>query len=331
MKKKTMIGGQAVIEGVMMKGPERIATAVREPSGSISVRVEPVHSVTERFPLLKKPLLRGVVALAEALIYGLKALSFSAQAAGEEGEELSAKEIAMTMAAAFGLAILLFVILPTYAAKFIHDAVRDPRLLNLFEGVLRLCIFFAYVAAISSMSDIRRVFQYHGAEHKTIFAYEAQVPLTVESVRTFGRLHPRCGTNFLLIVMLVSIFMFAFLGWPDLWLRIVSRVVMMPLVAGISYEIIRFAGNNCEKPWVAALMKPGLWLQYMTTREPSDDQIEVAIRALESVRPESENPELASEDVTATESVEEGEAITPIIPPIEGEEREELARKAANA
>ena len=196
----------------------------------------------------------------------------------------------MTMAAAFGLAVLLFVVLPTYAAKFIHGVVTDTRLLNLFEGFLRLGIFFAYVAAISSMSDIRRVFQYHGAEHKTIFAYEAGVPLTVESVRTFGRLHPRCGTNFLLIVMVVSIFMFAFLGWPDLWLRILSRVVLLPLVAGISYEIIRFAGS-CDNPLVAMLMKPGLWLQYMTTREPSDDQIEVAVRALEAVRPEEETRE----------------------------------------
>ena len=315
MKKKPMIGGQAVIEGVMMKGPEQIATAVREPSGGITVRVEPVHSIGERYPIFKKPLLRGVIALGEALIYGLKALSFSAQAAGEEGEELSTKEIALTMAAAFGLAVLLFVIVPTYAAKFIHSAVTDPRLLNLFEGVLRLGIFFAYVAAISSMADIRRVFQYHGAEHKTIFAYEAGIPLTVENVRPFGRLHPRCGTNFLLIVMLVSIFMFAFLGWPALWLRILSRVVMMPLVAGIAYEIIRFAGNHCEIPWVAFVRKPGLWLQYMTTREPSDDQIEVAIRALESVRPESEKPPVES-----------------ILPPAEdGEAREEVAREAASA
>lgn len=290
MKKKTMIGGQAVIEGVMMKGPERIATAVREPSGSISVRVEPVHSVTERFPLLKKPLLRGVVALAEALIYGLKALSFSAQAAGEEGEELSAKEIAMTMAAAFGLAVLLFVVLPTYATKFIQSFVSEPYLLNLFEGVLRLTVFFSYVAVISSLSDIRRVFQYHGAEHKTIYAYEAGIPLEIESIRKYSRLHPRCGTNFLLIVMVVSIFMFAFLGWPDLWLRIVSRVVLLPLVAGISYEIIRFAGS-CDNSLVAMLMKPGLWLQYMTTREPSDDQIEVAIRALEAARPVEETQE----------------------------------------
>ncbi len=274
----------------MMKGPTRIATAVREPSGNIAVRVEPVHSLGDRFPLLKKPLLRGVIALGEALVYGIRALSFSAQAAGEEGEELSSKEIALTMLAAFGLAVLLFVVLPTYATKFIQSVVSEPYLLNLFEGVLRLTIFFTYVGVISSLSDIRRVFQYHGAEHKTIYAYEAGIPLEIESIRKYSRLHPRCGTNFLLIVMVVSIFMFAFLGWPDLWLRILSRVVLLPLVAGISYEIIRFAGS-CDNPLVAMLMKPGLWLQYMTTREPSDDQIEVAVRALEAVRPEEETRE----------------------------------------
>ena len=274
----------------MMKGPTRIATAVREPSGNIAVRVEPVHSLGDRFPLLKKPLLRGVIALGEALVYGIRALSFSAQAAGEEGEELSSKEIALTMLAAFGLAVLLFVVLPTYATKFIQSVVSEPYLLNLFEGVLRLTIFFTYVGVISSLSDIRRVFQYHGAEHKTIYAYEAGIPLEIESIRKYSQLHPRCGTNFLLIVMVVSIFMFAFLGWPDLWLRILSRVVLLPLVAGISYEIIRFAGS-CDNPLVAMLMKPGLWLQYMTTREPSDDQIEVAVRALEAVRPEEETRE----------------------------------------
>ncbi len=325
MKTKPMIGGQAVIEGVMMKGPESIATAVREPSGSIALRVDPVHSISDRFPILKKPLLRGVVALAEALVYGLKALSFSAQAAGEEGEELSAKEIALTMAAAFGLAVLLFVILPTYAAKFIHSAVTDPHLLNLFEGVLRLLIFFAYVLAISSLSDIRRVFQYHGAEHKTIHAYEAGVPLEVENIRPYSRLHPRCGTNFLLIVMLVSILMFAFLGWPDLWLRILSRVILLPLVAGISYEIIRFAGRS-EAPWVAVCMKPGLWLQYLTTREPSDDQIEVAIRALEAAKPLSEQQSAETEPTLETDCTVTPEENTP-----DREERDELARKAASA
>ncbi len=351
LAKKPMIGGQAVIEGVMMKGPDSIATAVREPSGCITVRVEPIHSLGDRFPLLKKPLLRGVIALGEALIYGLKALSFSAQAAGEEGEELSGREIALTMTAAFGLAVLLFVVLPTYATKFIQSFVTDSRLLNLFEGVLRLIIFFAYVGAISSLADIRRVFQYHGAEHKTIFAYEAGIPLEVGSIRGYSRLHPRCGTNFLLIVMVVSIFMFAFLGWPDIWLRIVSRVIMLPLVAGISYEIIRFAGT-CDNPVVAMCMKPGLWLQYMTTREPSDDQIEVAIKALEAVRPDSEKPllmnvsaETKDEEIDGAGDGETNEAVIgqiagltapkpslePVIIPEDRKEGEEVARKAANA
>lgn len=295
MKPKVSIGGQAVIEGVMMRGPSLIATAVREPSGDITIKTDPLTSITDRYPILKKPMLRGVVALVESLVYGLKALSFSAQAAGEEEEQLSNKEIAMTMVFSLGLAIVLFVIIPTAAAKYIHSAITDARLLNLLEGILRLGIFMVYIIAISQMKDIQRVFQYHGAEHKTIHAYEAGVPLVVENVRGYSTLHPRCGTNFLLIVMLVSIVMFAFLGWPELWIRIASRIVLMPLVAGLAYEIIRFAGRS-ESKWVAIAILPGLWLQKLTTREPSDDQIEVAIRSLEAVRPEepltetTENP-----------------------------------------
>ncbi|MBC8015229.1 MAG: DUF1385 domain-containing protein [Sporomusaceae bacterium] len=287
MKRKVSIGGQAVIEGVMMRGPSLIATAVREPSGEIIIKTEPFSPIGNRYPILKKPMLRGVVALVESLVQGMKALSFSAQAAGEEGEELSNKEIALTMLFSLGLAILLFVIIPTYAAKYIHSAITDPRLLNLMEGILRFAIFILYILAISRMKDIHRVFEYHGAEHKTIHAYEAGVPLDVEHVRTYSTLHPRCGTNFLLIVMIVSIIMFAFLGWPDLWIRIVSRIVLMPVVAGIAYEIIRFAGRS-EAAWVQFAITPGLLLQKLTTREPSDDQIEVAIRALEAVRPVAE-------------------------------------------
>lgn len=287
MKPKMNIGGQAVIEGVMMRGPGIIATAVREPSGEIIVKKETFTPVSDKYPILKKPMLRGVVALVESLVQGLKALSFSAQAAGEEGEELTNKEIALTMMFSLGLAIVLFVIIPTYAAKYIHSAVTDPRLLNLMEGLLRLGIFLAYIMGISMMKDIRRVFEYHGAEHKTIHAYEAGVPLDVEHVRQYTTLHPRCGTNFLLIVMVVSIIMFAFLGWPDLWIRIASRIVLMPVVAGIAYEIIRFAGKS-EASWVRIAIMPGLLLQKLTTREPSDDQLEVAIQALEAARPVEE-------------------------------------------
>ncbi|MBP1764887.1 MAG: hypothetical protein H6Q65_1945 [Firmicutes bacterium] len=289
MKSKVNIGGQAVIEGVMMRGPELIATAVREPSGSIVVQKENVTSITQKYPILKKPLLRGFIALLESLVYGLKSLSFSAQAAGEEEEALTTREIIMTMLVSFGLAIILFVVIPTYAAKYLHSTTTEPWLLNILEGILRLAIFIGYIVAISRMKDIQRVFQYHGAEHKTINAYEAGVPLEVSQVQAFSTIHPRCGTNFLLIVMVVSIFMFAFLGWPDLWLRIVSRIVLLPLIAGISYEIIRYAGRT-DKRWVAAAIAPGLWLQKLTTRQPSDDQVEVAIRAFEEVRP-SEEPE----------------------------------------
>lgn len=296
MKPKVSIGGQAVIEGVMMRGPKDIATAVREPSGNITVKVDPLKSITDKYPILKKPLLRGVVALGEALIYGLKALSFSAQAAGEEGEELTDKEMAMTMVFSLGLAIVLFVIIPTFAAKYIHSAITDPKLLNIFEGLLRLLIFLGYVAAISRLKDIQRVFEYHGAEHKVINAYEAGAPLDPQHVRPYSRFHPRCGTNFLLIVMIVSIITFAFLGWPDLWMRILSRVLLMPLVAGIAYEIIRFAGRS-ESQWVACAIAPGLWLQRLTTREPDDSQIEVAIRAFEAVKPpEEEFQEVVNEN-----------------------------------
>lgn len=282
---KPNIGGQAVIEGVMMRGPNYIATAVREPGGEIKVNKEILVSAANKYPFLKKPLLRGVVALVESLIYGLKALSFSAQAAGEEGEELSDKEIAGTLIFSLLLAVLLFIIIPTYSAKFIHSTIQEPKLLNLAEGVIRLGIFFLYIFGISKIKEIERVFQYHGAEHKTVHAYEAGVPLEVSYVKKFSTLHPRCGTNFLLIVMVVSIFVFAFLGWPSLLERIASRILLMPVIAGVSYEIIRFAGRS-ENKWVGYAILPGLWLQKLTTREPSDDQIEVAICALNAVKPE---------------------------------------------
>ena len=280
---KPLVGGQAVIEGVMMRGFGKVATAVRQPDGNINVQVKAITSITERYPILKLPLLRGAVSLFESLILGMKSLSFSAQAAGEEDEQLTDRELIGTIILAIGLACGLFIALPTFAAKFFQELTDDPIILNLAEGFLRLIIFLVYLFAISRMKDIQRVFQYHGAEHKTIFCYEADLPLTVENVKKFPRLHPRCGTAFLLIVMLVSIFVFAFLGWAELWIRILSRIILLPLVAGISYEIIRFSarsGNSLVK--LATL--PGLWLQYLTTREPDDSMIEVAIKSLESVK-----------------------------------------------
>ena len=280
--KKPLVGGQAVIEGVMMRGFGKVATAVREPNGNIAVEVKAVTSISDRYPILKKPFLRGTVSLFESLILGLKSLSYSAKMAGEEDEQLTDKEMIGTIILAIALASILFIAIPTGGAKFFHSITDDPIFLNLMEGFLRLIIFLAYIFAISQMKDIQRVFQYHGAEHKTIFCYEADLPLTVENVKKFPRLHPRCGTAFLLIVMLVSIFVFAFLGWPDLWLRILSRIVLLPIVAGLSYEIIRFSADS-NNPIIRAAIMPGLWLQYLTTRQPDDSMIEVAIASLNAV------------------------------------------------
>ena len=288
-EKKITIGGQAVIEGVMMRGPELVATAVRNPQGRIELEVKPVNSIADRYPIFKKPMLRGCVSLFESLVMGIRSLGYSAQMAGEEDEQLTDRELAGTMIFAFALAAVLFIAIPTGAAKLFHVITEDPVFLNLMEGFLRLFIFMAYIFAISRMKDVQRVFQYHGAEHKTIACFEAGEALTVENVARHTRLHKRCGTSFLLIVMLVSIFVFAFLGWPDLAERIASRIVLLPVVAGISYEIIRFSANsdNCLLGWA---VKPGLWLQKLTTREPEPEMIEVAIESAKAVLPEDKIP-----------------------------------------
>lgn len=284
-----MVGGQAVIEGVMMRGEKLAATAVREPNGRIAVETKPVNSISDRYPILKKPLLRGSVALIESLVIGMRSLSYSAKMAGDEDEQLTDKELAGTIIFAIALACVLFIAIPTGAAKLFHVITDDAVFLNLMEGFLRLAIFLAYIGVISQMKDIRRVFQYHGAEHKTIHCFEAGLPLTVENVQQFSRLHPRCGTNFLLIVMLVSIFVFAFLGWPSLVERIASRIILLPVVAGISYEIIRLAGRS-DNAFIQTAIKPGLWLQYLTTRPPENDMVEVAIESLKAVLPADKIP-----------------------------------------
>ncbi|MDD4084510.1 MAG: DUF1385 domain-containing protein [Acholeplasmataceae bacterium] len=290
MERKPNVGGQAVIEGVMMRGAEGgIAVAVRQPDGEIVVERMETTSIADKYPLLKKPFLRGVVVLFESLIIGMKALSYSAQVSGDEDEQITDKEMAMTIAFSVLLAVGLFIILPTWSMRFLKSLTENPLLLNIFEGLLRLLIFVAYVGGISLMKDIRRVFEYHGAEHKTIYAYEAGLPLEVDSVRGFTTLHPRCGTNFLMIVMLISMFVFAFLGWPGLVERIASRVILMPLIAGVSYEIIRYAGSHMEQAWVRTAIMPGLCLQKLTTREPDDKQLEVAIAALKAVLPSDED------------------------------------------
>ena len=283
------VGGQAVIEGVMMRNASKTATAVRLPSGDIDVETRTVSSIRDRYPILNLPLVRGSVIMVESLIIGMRALSFSAQAAGEENEQMTKKEIAMTILFALVLASLLFIVIPTGAAHLAAAYTDDPIVFNLIEGGIRLLVFLLYIWGISFMGGIRRVFQYHGAEHKTIHCYEAGEALTVENVQKFPRLHPRCGTNFLLIVMVVAIVFHVFFGWPDLWLRILSRLAILPVVAGVSYEIIRFAGRS-ENRIVRILITPGLWLQYLTTRPPADEMIEVAIESLKAVLPEEDIP-----------------------------------------
>ena len=297
MNKKPNVGGQAVIEGVMMRGKTHVAVAVRQPDGEISVDVRPVNSISDRYPILKKPFLRGVVSLVESLVMGM-------QVSGDEDEKLDSKEMALTIAVSAGLAILLFIVIPTWSMRFLTGITQDHMALNLAEGVLRMAIFLAYIAAISSMNDIQRVFQYHGAEHKTIYTYEAGLPLKVENVRPFSTLHPRCGTNFLMIVMLISMFIFTFLGWPSLLERIASRIILMPVIAGVSYELIRYAGAHTDNPLVRIAITPGLLLQKLTTRQPDDSQIEVAIASLKAVVPPED---LAQEPETCPEEKLVGE------------------------
>lgn len=283
------VGGQAVIEGVMMRDANKTATAVRLPNGEIEVETHPVTSIRERYPVLNLPLIRGSVIMVESLVIGMRALSFSAQAAGEEDEQMTKKEIAMTILFALVLASVLFIVIPTGTAHLAAAYTDDPVVFNLIEGGIRLLVFLLYIWGISFMGGIRRVFQYHGAEHKTIHCYEAGEALTVENVQKFPRLHPRCGTNFLLIVMVVAIVFHVFFGWPDLWLRILSRLAVLPVVAGVSYEIIRFAGRS-ENRIVRIMITPGLWLQYLTTRPPADEMVEVAIESLKAVLPPEDIP-----------------------------------------
>lgn len=286
MSEKIMVGGQAVIEGVMMRASETVATAVREPSGNIAIDIKPINSWAKRFPILKKPLLRGVSALFESMIIGLRALSYSAKMAGEdESERLTNKDIAITMAFSFSLAIVLFVVIPTYSASF--TSTESSFMKNMMEGLIRILVFFLYIWGISRSKDIQRVFKYHGAEHKTIHAYENGEELTVENVKKYSRLHPRCGTSFLLVVMIVSILTFAFLGWPDLVERITSRIILLPIIAGVSYEFIRLAGKS-NNLLVKIISKPGLLMQHLTTKEPDDEMMEVSIASLKAVVAENE-------------------------------------------
>ncbi len=285
---RPLYGGQAVIEGVMIRGVRHYSLAVRQPDGHIFCDTEPVSS---RFSgrVRRVPCVRGVLILAETLWYGMKSLQRSAIiAAGEadaaDGSESSASKWvrAMTMAIALALGIGIFLVLPLLAVRLIDPFLESSVVSNLIEGVIRLIILVAYVAGISAMKDIRRVYAYHGAEHMAVHTYEAGQDLTVENVRRHPTPHPRCGTAFLLTVAVVSVLVFALLGRPDLEWRILSRIALIPVVAAVSYEIIRFAGAHRQAWFGKALAAPGLALQLITTRQPDEDQIQVAITAMEA-------------------------------------------------
>jgi uncharacterized protein YqhQ len=285
-RKDAPIGGQAVLEGVMMRGVSTWSVAVRKPEGEIEVTSEPLVSWAKRHRVLRLPVIRGVVALAESLKIGFRALAISANAqlAEEEDQEpIGGLTWGITIALSLALAVGLFSVIPVGATSLIKDELGSALLFWLVEGVLRTAIFIGYIALISRLPDLRRVFEYHGAEHKTISCFEAGDRLAPERAARYSRLHPRCGTSFLLIVMVLAIFVFAPIGLPEWYWLLLSRILGIPLIAGLSYEVIKWAGRNRHKRWVRAVMWPGLMLQNLTTREPDHDQLEVAIRALEAV------------------------------------------------
>ena len=330
--KKTSIGGQAVIEGVMMRGPEKIAVAVRKPDGEIIIDEQPLGK-GRKSKITKVPIIRGCISFFDSMIIGVKSLMFSAKFfdVDEDGNEIEQEpgrfeawlekkldsERAMnviiycSVILSLIMSIGLFILLPTLIAGFLTDFlhVTGNAILTLIEGVVRIAIFILYLSLVSQMKDIKRVFMYHGAEHKSIFCYEKGLPLTVENVRVQSRLHPRCGTSFLLIVMVISILVFSIIPWQQenfthipfiggifavmpwaIW-RLILRLLLLPIVAGLSYEIIKFAGRH-DNVFTRAISAPGMWFQHITTNEPDDDQIEVAIASLKAVIPDDKNSDL---------------------------------------
>lgn len=303
--KRARIGGQAVIEGVMMKHGDQYAVAVRKPDNEIEVKLEEYTPIGEKYKILKLPILRGIVNFVESLVIGMKTLTYSAEfyeaeeendktqgakaddikASKDNGEGSSKSDDLMmigTVIVSIALAIAIFMLLPAFIAELIGKVVHNHILLSIIEGVIRLAVFIGYVLAISLMKDIQRVFMYHGAEHKSINCFEAGDELTPENIKKHSRYHKRCGTSFLFVVMFISIVAFMFIKVKTLWLKMVIRVLLVPLIAGVSYEFIMYAGKS-DSALANALSKPGMWIQRLTTREPDLDMIEVAIKSVEAV------------------------------------------------
>ena len=295
--KRTMIGGQAVMEGVMMKNGDQYAVAVRTPDREIVIKKDSCQSITKRYPILNLPIIRGVCSFGESLGMGMKTLMYSSEFFEEDqeepdpfdktmrrlfGEKADSILITGTMIVSVIMAVAIFMLLPFFISEQLKKVISSYTVRTIIEGVIRVGIFLLYVWAISRMEEIKRVFMYHGAEHKTINCLESGDPLTPENVKNHSRLHKRCGTSFLLIVMCISIIVFLFIRVDTLWMRFLCRILLIPVVAGISYEFIRLAGCSDSKI-ITWLSKPGLCLQYLTTKEPDMDMIEVAIASVESI------------------------------------------------
>ena len=279
MPEPRYMGGQAVLEGVMMRGANSWAIAVRRPDGGIEVDVREAPGWGDKYRNV--PVLRGVMGLGESLALGYRALTWSANQQVPEEDRISERALGWAVLPAAIFFSAVFIVIPAFAGKGFSHWFHGS--FPVVEGVVRLVLFITYLLAVGRLKEIKRVFQYHGAEHKAIAAYENDVELTPEAAQQFSTAHVRCGTNFLLTVMVVAVFVYSFIPRPNLWFVIGSRIVLMPVIAGLSYEVIRYAAKNLRRPWVRVFIRPGLWLQQLTTREPDLDQLEVAIASLRAV------------------------------------------------
>jgi uncharacterized protein YqhQ len=302
MTKRFYYGGQAVMEGVMMRGRKTRVTAVRRPGGEMAIDTQPLAAIYSG-RMRRTPLIRGIIVLIEALVLGIKSLLYSANVSLEEEEvEISGVLVWLLLVFSVGLAVALFFMAPLFLARLLLPYISSPLLFNLIEGLIRVAIFILYLGLIALMPDIKRVFAYHGAEHKAVNAYEAGVPLEIETTRKYSTAHVRCGTSFLFVVLVIAVIVFALVGLPSLWLMVLSRIVLIPVIAALGYEVIYFGNKYIDNRIVRALLSPGLWLQSLTTREPDDGQLEVALSALRKVVELDEAEEIAQPSTSASVS-----------------------------